>query len=276
MMSRTPSSSFATQVLLRGHGRLTKSTRISPKLLGNHKHCLLSGNLSEGQHYDHHRHHSSDSSRNFSTTNLPSCLPSYSIPLSRDDDDDGTGRHRRHVMVHHNSTKKRFYHVTPPSERAVAIVLGLATVSTVAYAASSAISSYREWQAAQPTEEELENIRAQEEKDRVKQEAQRQTSQETEQQQQQQKATTDGPRQNVFRQWFDVGSKYYDGGFEDTMTKREAALILGVRESSSPQRIKDAHRKLLILNHPDTGGSTYLSGKVNEAKELLLKGKQRL
>jgi len=59
------------------------------------------------------------------------------------------------------------------------------------------------------------------------------------------------------------------------MTPREAALILGVRESSTAKRIKESHRKLLILNHPDTGGSTYLSGKVNEAKELLLKGTRR-
>ena len=59
------------------------------------------------------------------------------------------------------------------------------------------------------------------------------------------------------------------------MTRREAALILGVRESSSPARVKDEHRRLLILNHPDTGGSTYLAGKLNEAKELLLKGKSQ-
>lgn len=64
------------------------------------------------------------------------------------------------------------------------------------------------------------------------------------------------------------------GGFEEQMTRKEAALILGVRESSTPKRIKEAHRKLLILNHPDTGGSTYMAGKINEAKELLLQGKK--
>ena len=83
-------------------------------------------------------------------------------------------------------------------------------------------------------------------------------------------------RENIFAKFFDmsVGSKYYEGGFEDKMSRKEAALILGVRESSSTKRIKEAHRKLLILNHPDTGGSTFLSGKINEAKELLLKGKK--
>ena len=85
-----------------------------------------------------------------------------------------------------------------------------------------------------------------------------------------------GRRENLFANLFGaaVGSRYYEGGFEDQMTRREAALILGVRESSAAKRIKEAHRKLLILNHPDTGGSNFLSGKINEAKELLLKGKR--
>jgi len=56
------------------------------------------------------------------------------------------------------------------------------------------------------------------------------------------------------------------------MNKREAGLILGVRESSDVNKIMQAHRKLMFLNHPDNGGSTHLATKINEAKELLLKG----
>ena len=66
---------------------------------------------------------------------------------------------------------------------------------------------------------------------------------------------------------------FYDGGFEEKMTRREAALILGVRESASIERVKDAHRRILLLNHPDRGGSAFLAAKINEAKDLLLKGR---
>ena len=55
------------------------------------------------------------------------------------------------------------------------------------------------------------------------------------------------------------------------MTRREAALILGVRESAKPERIKKRHRSLLMINHPDTKhGSTLLATKINEAKDILL------
>ena len=66
--------------------------------------------------------------------------------------------------------------------------------------------------------------------------------------------------------------KYYKGGFLAKMTPREASLILGVRESADKDKIMTSHRKMMFLNHPDNGGSTYLATKINEAKEVLIKG----
>ena len=62
----------------------------------------------------------------------------------------------------------------------------------------------------------------------------------------------------------------YRGGFDAKMTKREASLILGIREKSTKTELREAHRKLMLLNHPDSGGSTYLASKINEAKDLLI------
>uniref|UniRef100_A0A5B6ZC24 J domain-containing protein n=1 Tax=Davidia involucrata TaxID=16924 RepID=A0A5B6ZC24_DAVIN len=64
--------------------------------------------------------------------------------------------------------------------------------------------------------------------------------------------------------------KFYEGGFQPTMTKREAALILGVRESIPQDKVKEAHRRVMVANHPDAGGSHYLASKINEAKDVML------
>lgn len=65
--------------------------------------------------------------------------------------------------------------------------------------------------------------------------------------------------------------KYYRGGFEPVMNKREASLILGVSPNSNIDKIKQAHKRIMLLNHPDRGGSPYMAAKINEAKDILEK-----
>ncbi|GAB7346424.1 hypothetical protein MBLNU457_5121t1 [Dothideomycetes sp. NU457] len=69
-----------------------------------------------------------------------------------------------------------------------------------------------------------------------------------------------------------LGKAFYKGGFEPKMTRREAALILETSERGlTKELIRKRHRALMLLNHPDRGGSPYLATKVNEAKEFLEK-----
>eukprot|EP01017_Pseudomicrothorax_dubius_P014140 TRINITY_DN1653_c0_g2_i1.p1 TRINITY_DN1653_c0_g2~~TRINITY_DN1653_c0_g2_i1.p1 ORF type:complete len:105 (+),score=19.03 TRINITY_DN1653_c0_g2_i1:60-374(+) len=68
--------------------------------------------------------------------------------------------------------------------------------------------------------------------------------------------------------------QFFKGGFYPTMTRREAQLILSIREGATQEQIRESHRRLMLLNHPDNGGSTFLATKINEAKEFLVKGKQ--
>jgi DnaJ-domain-containing protein 1 len=55
-----------------------------------------------------------------------------------------------------------------------------------------------------------------------------------------------------------------------TMSRKEAASILGVGEDASEDEIRTAHRDLMKKVHPDAGGNDALAAKVQEARDTLL------
>ncbi|KAI5989423.1 hypothetical protein F5J12DRAFT_774474 [Pisolithus orientalis] len=69
-----------------------------------------------------------------------------------------------------------------------------------------------------------------------------------------------------------AADEWVKGGFKAKMDRREAIAILGLKDGPSLRtRFKDAHRQIMLANHPDRGGSPYLASKINEAKDLLEK-----
>ena len=54
------------------------------------------------------------------------------------------------------------------------------------------------------------------------------------------------------------------------MTKEEALDILGLKKGSSKQEILKAYHDLMKKNHPDHGGSDWITARLNKAKETLL------
>ena len=57
-------------------------------------------------------------------------------------------------------------------------------------------------------------------------------------------------------------NKSYPGGFDETMSVREAMLILQLKSNKDPDTVKTRHKKLIIKNHPDRGKFLVLSIQV--------------
>ena len=59
-------------------------------------------------------------------------------------------------------------------------------------------------------------------------------------------------------------------GAGGSMSRDQAYEVLSLHPGATETEIREAHRKLLMANHPDKGGSTFIAAQINQAKDVLL------
>ena len=68
---------------------------------------------------------------------------------------------------------------------------------------------------------------------------------------------------------FDLGEDVPPPHRSTGMGRAEALEVLGLNGSPSAEEVDAAHRRMIVLAHPDRGGSDYLAAKINAAREAL-------
>jgi DnaJ-class molecular chaperone len=62
----------------------------------------------------------------------------------------------------------------------------------------------------------------------------------------------------------------WGSGNINKMSVEEARQVLGVRQNATREEINSSFKKLMLINHPDKGGSQYIAAKIIEAKQTLI------
>ncbi|KAA5606255.1 molecular chaperone DnaJ [Roseospira marina] len=60
------------------------------------------------------------------------------------------------------------------------------------------------------------------------------------------------------------------GPISGAMSRAEALAVLGLDDGADAEAVKAAHRRLIVLVHPDRGGTPYLAARLNQARDILL------
>lgn len=73
----------------------------------------------------------------------------------------------------------------------------------------------------------------------------------------------------------DFVRKYFSSSYRkknnnNMMSRKEALKILGLPDDATKKEILDSYHSLIKKNHPDLGGSDWITSQINKAKETLL------
>lgn len=77
----------------------------------------------------------------------------------------------------------------------------------------------------------------------------------------------------VFKGLFDnakANSNVSSNNNSQTMTRTQAAEILGLKDDASEEEVIEAHKRLIQKMHPDKGGSEALAAQINLARKVML------